>query len=42
MMQIIKQGNSYIEEVEKAYREGYRLYIEGGVAGHACYIKRYF
>lgn len=30
MMQIMKQGNCYIEEVEKAYRDGYRLYILGG------------
>ncbi len=42
MMQIIKQGNSYIEEVEKAYREGYRLYIEGGGSGACLLYKKVF
>lgn len=41
MMHIVKQNNCYIEEAEKAYREGCRLYIIGGVAEHACCIKRF-
>lgn len=42
MMNIIKQENCYIKEIGKAYNEGYRLYIYGGVATHASYIKKFF
>lgn len=30
MLKIDNQKNYYIQEVEKAYQEGYRFYINGG------------
>lgn len=40
-MNITKQ-NCYVQEVEKAYREGFRLYINGGVLVRANCIKKFF
>lgn len=42
MLKIDNQKNYYIQEVEKAYQEGYRFYINGGGSGACLIYKKVF